>query len=77
MTCSACGQRIVEGQAAIFGMDNGAGKLIFGWTCCHKPVGNVAVILASNSCMEKWLTEHPEYFDAVGKVFEAQHAHSK
>lgn len=71
MICSPCGQPIENGQSAIFGIDRGDGKLLFGWTCCHKPVGDVAVILASDQCMQKWLLEHPQYADEVGKLFEA------
>jgi len=71
MICTPCQQPIQDGQAAIFGMDRGDGKLLFGWTCCHKPVGDVAVIIASFTCMEKWLRENPEYVEEIGKLIDA------
>jgi len=70
MICSPCGQPLENGQAAIYGVECG-GRLEFGWTCCHRPVGDVAVILASEACMQKWLLENPQYVDEVGKLFEA------
>jgi hypothetical protein len=74
MLCSPCGQPIEEGQAAIYGVERN-GKLEFAWCCCHRPVGDVAVIIASNKCMEKWLRENPEYFDEVWAVLSEHESH--
>jgi hypothetical protein len=70
MICTPCGELVGEGQAAIYGIEIG-GRLEFGWTCCHKPVGDVAVIIASASCMEKWLRENPVYVEEIGRLIAA------
>ncbi len=44
-------------------------------TCCHKPVGDVAVLLASETCMTKWLRENPEYVEAVVLVLASHRTH--
>lgn len=75
MICTPCCQEIPEGHAAIFGLDRGDGQLVFGWTCCHKPVGDVAVVLASAVCVDHWLKAHPEDADEIGKLLHA-HAHA-
>jgi hypothetical protein len=70
MICTPCGDEVPEGRSAIYGVDLGdGGRLVFGWTCCHKPVGDVAVIIASSGCLEKWLRENPEYTEDVGLLF--------
>jgi len=65
MRCTPCQQEMPDDAEGIFGMDRGDGVLVFGFTCCHKPVGDVAVILGSTTCLRNWLREHPEYVDAV------------
>ena len=64
MNCTPCGQPVPDGSAAIFGIER-AGKMAFGWTCCHQPAGDVAVILASATCAASWLTHHPEYLTDI------------
>src|SRR5258706_7577472 len=71
MIDTLCQQPIQDGQAAIFGMDRGDGKLLFGWTCCHKPVGDVAVIIAASTCMEKWNRVDTEYVEEICKLLDA------
>lgn len=74
MICTPCQQEVEIGMSAIFGVDRGDGTLRFGWTCCHKPVGDVAVVIASTECLEKWLREYPQYTHAIGILF-ANHGH--
>ena len=76
MICTPCGQLIVEGQLAMFGADRGDGILTFGWACCHKPVGDVAVILGSMVCVQKFLNENPQYTDAISILIQ-NHKHSR
>ncbi len=68
MICEPCGGTIEEGQQAIYGQDRGDGILVFGWTCCHKPVGDVAVVLGSQRCVELWLRRYPQYRNALEKL---------
>jgi hypothetical protein len=75
MICTPCGQPIEEGQLAIFGIERD-GKLVFGWTCCHKPVGDVAVVLGSSVCVNRWLDEHREYIDAIFTLI-TNHRHAR
>lgn len=72
MICTLCDQPVEDGSSAIYGIERN-GRLVFGWTCCHKPVGDVAVVLGSLTCCEEWLSRHPEYIYAVGKLLE-EHA---
>jgi hypothetical protein len=69
MICTTCGKVIPDGIAVIYGADRGDGKLIFGTTCCHAPVGDVAVILGSSVCAASWMASHGEYIDPILKVF--------
>lgn len=73
MICTPCGEEIGEGRSAIFGIERD-GVWSFGWTCCHRPVGDVAVVLASSDCCVKWLREHPECIEKMGKLF-TDHEH--
>lgn len=59
MICTPCGFEIPDGHAAIFGLKLEDGWA-FGWTCCHKPVGDVDLVLGSLDCFRLWLAEHPE-----------------
>jgi hypothetical protein len=65
--CTPCGVPLEEGQQAIFAIEH-EGQLVFGWTCCHRTVGDVAVVLASADCADKWLDEHPEHREAVNRL---------
>ncbi len=76
MICTTCQQEIQLGQAAIFGADRGDGTLHFSWTCCHQPVGDVAVILGSMVCTQKWLSENPQYVDEISILIQ-NHDHRK
>ncbi len=76
MICTPCQQPLEEGQAAIFGLDRGDGTLTFGWTCCHQPVGDVAVILGSMVCTEKWLNGNPQYVDVISILIQ-NHKHAR
>jgi len=60
LICTLCGDEVPEGKKAIFGIERD-GKMYFGWTCCHHPVGDVAVVLASHACMVRWIETHPEH----------------
>ncbi len=75
MICGPCQQPLEEGQSAIFGIERN-GRLTFGWTCCHQPVGDVAVILGSMVCTQKWLSENPQYVDEISILIQ-NHKHSK
>lgn len=74
MICTPCGKEVPDGAQAIFGVKRD-GEFVFGWTCCHKPVGEADVILGSSDCLEKWLSQNPQHLDEIVKVFE-NHEHS-
>lgn len=72
MICTTCGEPVDENSSVIYGVERD-GKMQFGWACCHKPVGDVAVILASLTCAETWLRDHPEYMAAVSAIIRTAH----
>lgn len=72
MTCITCGSELEQNQSAIFAIEV-EGRLQFGWTCCHHPVGDVALLLASHTCVELWLRDHPEYVDEVHELVNSAH----
>ena len=75
LICTPCGQPLEDKHSAIFGIER-EGQMVFGWTCCHHPVGDVAVVLASADCALKYMAEHPEHRDAIRHLLET-HKHSK
>lgn len=77
MTCTTCGTEIESGQQAMFGIVRPDGVWMFGWTCCHQPVGDVAVILGSQFCADAWLEEHRQHRAALLELGDtADHAHA-
>lgn len=77
LICTPCNMPVQDGQQAIYGADRGDGTLVFGWACCHKPVGDVAVVISSAKCLEHWLRENPQYTEPIGKLFASIHTHSR
>lgn len=75
MNCTTCGESIRVGARAIFGIRI-AGKWLFGWTCCHRPIGDVELVLASQGCAQKWLEQNPEYSDALDQMV-LEHRHTR
>ncbi len=69
LICTTCKCHLEDGHSAIFAVES-EGKLKFGWTCCHKPVGDVAVVLGSFDCAVNWVLEHPEYRPAIDVLLE-------
>jgi hypothetical protein len=75
MICTPCGQPVEPNTSAIVGVER-EGKLFWRWACEHNPCGDAAVILASSSCREEWLREHPEYIEDIGDLLtRSQHDH--
>lgn len=69
MICTICQEPLGENAAGIFGVETN-GTLSFGWSCCHHPVGDVAVFFGSKVCCEMWLQEHPEYRATISELIE-------
>jgi hypothetical protein len=75
LLCTVCSEPLEENAAGIFGIECG-GSFTFGWTCCHRLVGDVAILLGSFSCTEIWLEEHPEYRKIIFQLIE-EHERAK
>jgi hypothetical protein len=58
--CTECGLAIEPHTSVLAGIE-AEGKLSFRWACDHHPVGDAAVILASNDCVVSFVAKHPEY----------------
>lgn len=64
MICTPCGQQVEDGYEVLVGVER-EGKLSFVWACCHRPIGDGAVYLASQECMVAWSIDHPEYREQI------------
>jgi len=75
MICTVCNEPLGENAAGIFGVEHN-GTLRFGWSCCHSPVGDIAVFFGSQACSDAWLVEHPEYSEILHQLI-AEHENQK
>jgi len=69
LICTPCGLPLADDHSAIYAIEK-EGKLHFGWTGCHTPVGDVAVVLGSYDCAIQWVLEHPEDRPAIDALLD-------
>jgi len=67
LVCTECNEPVEDHTSIIAGIEQ-EGVLHFRWACEHNPAGDAAVILASNDCAARFVSEHPEYYDQIDRL---------
>lgn len=76
LICTTCGEVIAADRQAIVGVKIGP-RLAFGFSCCHKPVANPEVVLASVNCAQEWCVKHPQYITEITALITSADDHQR
>ncbi len=76
LTCTTCAEVVTPDRQAIVGVRI-AGRLHFGFACCHKPVAAPEIVLASVDCAQQWCVKHPEYIEDITALIASADEHQR